>query len=241
MIGIEIDDLERSVPGLVANSDLPPKEAPLTTASDTTATEDEIFSYLPFGSATPSSLSTLTDFTEHDHRISISSQSSVYDLPTPSSMSTLTEFTEHSRPSTPSTLSTLTDFSTLDHASSISSLSTPPSRITYPAPTATPSRQDFQSPQKHRSMITMSDGSEWLPPTLERIQAYISSQGTRTLCRSIRRLVVGKAKQGSKVALRYENDIMRVDLKIIKDGIAGRRTERKRAEMVIWLLGLGRA
>jgi len=62
----------------------------------------------------------------------------------------------------------------------------------------------------------MSDGSEWLPPTLERVQAYIASQGSRRLARSARRVVEQKAGSGSKVAREYERDIMKVNLKVSK-------------------------
>ena len=62
----------------------------------------------------------------------------------------------------------------------------------------------------------MSDGSEWLPPTLERVQAYIASQGSRRLARSSRRVVEQKARRGSKVAREYERDILKVDLKVSK-------------------------
>lgn len=59
----------------------------------------------------------------------------------------------------------------------------------------------------------MSDGTKWLPPTLERVQAYINSQGERRLARSIRAVVASHAGLGSRVALKYENAILKVDLK----------------------------
>jgi hypothetical protein len=57
----------------------------------------------------------------------------------------------------------------------------------------------------------MSDGTEWVPPTLERVQAYISSQGERRLARSARLVVATHAERGSRVARRYENAIRKVD------------------------------
>jgi hypothetical protein len=60
-------------------------------------------------------------------------------------------------------------------------------------------------------MIKMSDGTEWVPPTLERVQAYISSQGERRLARSARLVVATHAERGSRVARRYENAIRKVD------------------------------
>ena len=68
----------------------------------------------------------------------------------------------------------------------------------------------------------MSDGSRWLPPTLERVQAYISSQGERRLARSTRAVVAAHADRGSRVALKYENAILKVDLR------AGTKSETRK-------------
>lgn len=70
-------------------------------------------------------------------------------------------------------------------------------------------------------MIEMSDGSRWLPPTLERVQAYISPQGQRRLARTTRAVVAAHADRGSRVALKYENAILKVDLR------AGRKSETR--------------
>lgn len=63
-------------------------------------------------------------------------------------------------------------------------------------------------------MIEMSDGSSWVPPTLERVQAYITSQGERRLPRSVRGVVAFHAWRGSRVGLKYENAILKVDRKV---------------------------
>jgi hypothetical protein len=62
-------------------------------------------------------------------------------------------------------------------------------------------------------MIKMSDGTEWVPPTLERVQAYISSQGERRLARSARLVVTKHAENGSRVGVKYEKAIRKVDHK----------------------------
>lgn len=68
----------------------------------------------------------------------------------------------------------------------------------------------------------MSDGSAWLPPTLERIRAFIRSQGERHLARSIRAVVASHAQRGSQVALKYENAILKIDRK------NGRKSETRK-------------
>jgi hypothetical protein len=60
-------------------------------------------------------------------------------------------------------------------------------------------------------MIKMSDGTEWVPPTLERVQAYISSQGERRLAQSARLVVAKHAENGSRVGVKYEKAIRKVD------------------------------
>jgi predicted metallo-beta-lactamase superfamily hydrolase len=60
-------------------------------------------------------------------------------------------------------------------------------------------------------MIKMSDGTEWVPPTLERVQAYISSQGERRLAQSARLVVAKHAESGSRVGVKYEKAIRKVD------------------------------
>jgi hypothetical protein len=62
-------------------------------------------------------------------------------------------------------------------------------------------------------MIKMSDGTEWVPPTLERVQAYLSSQGERRLAQSARLVVAKHAENGSRVGVKYEKAIRKVDHK----------------------------
>ncbi|KAG9522627.1 hypothetical protein KCV07_g2874, partial [Aureobasidium melanogenum] len=150
-----------------------------------------------------SSISTLTDLTEHSHGPSVGSRSAPSVAASSSVMSTLTDFSEvqsSSSPSAPpSSLSSIPP--TLSTATTITTPNSPYKRIKV---------------RKHRSMIEMSDGSKWLPPTLERVQAYINSQGERRLARSARAVVATHADRGSRVALKYENAILKVDLKVGK-------------------------
>ncbi|TIA05777.1 hypothetical protein D6C81_10299 [Aureobasidium pullulans] len=153
------------------------------------------------------SLYTLTDLEEISNPFSVS-------MSPASSMSALTEFSEYA-----SSISTLTDFTSV---ASSSTLSSPPSSLSSLPPTPStpiptrPQRAHRHRKRSHRNMICMSDGSEWLPPTLERVQAYIASQGSRRLARSARRVVEQKVRSGSKVAREYERDILKVDLKVWK-------------------------
>jgi hypothetical protein len=70
-------------------------------------------------------------------------------------------------------------------------------------------------------MTKMSDGSDWMMPTLERVQAYITSQGERRLAQSTRKVVAARAENGSTVALKYEKAIWKADLK------AGRKPQTR--------------
>ncbi|KAH0370260.1 hypothetical protein KCU65_g2647, partial [Aureobasidium melanogenum] len=153
-----------------------------------------------------SSMSTLTDFTEHSHDSSVGSRSAPSVAASSSGMSTLTDFSE---------------------VQSSSSLSAPPSSLSSVPPTlstattiTTPTSKKVKV-QKRRRMIEMSDGSSWLPPTLERIQAYITSQGERRLPRSVRGVVASHARRGSRVGLKYESAILKVDRKL------GRKSETR--------------
>lgn len=62
-------------------------------------------------------------------------------------------------------------------------------------------------------------------PTLECVQAYITSQGERLLAQSARKVVAVRAENGSKVAAKYEKAIWKADLK------AGRKS-RTREEIL---------
>jgi hypothetical protein len=70
-------------------------------------------------------------------------------------------------------------------------------------------------------MTKMSDGSDWMMPTLERVQAYITSQGERRLAQSTRKVVAVRAENGSTVAVKYEKAIWKADLK------AGRKPQTR--------------
>ncbi|KAG9659972.1 hypothetical protein KCU95_g7514, partial [Aureobasidium melanogenum] len=198
-----------------------------SSAAKLTPTKSPDTEHKSYGVPSPASSGTLTDFTEDS--------ASLMDdhVPDSSSMSTLTDLTEHSHGSSggirsapsvatsSSAMSTLTDFSEMQSSSSLSappsSLSSiPPTLSTATTMTTPKSSHQRIKVRKHRSMIEMSDGSKWLPPTLERVQAYINSQGERRLARSIRAVVVSHAKHGSRVALKYENAILKVDLKVGK-------------------------
>lgn len=74
-------------------------------------------------------------------------------------------------------------------------------------------------------MTKFTDGSEWIPATLERVQAYIASQGERRLPQSYRLVVARRAEHGSKVGAAFEKGIQKVDLK------AGRKPQT-RAEIL---------
>ena len=65
-----------------------------------------------------------------------------------------------------------------------------------------------------REMTKLTDGSEWIPATLERVQAYIASQGERRLPLSYRLVVARRAEDGSSVGAGYEKAIQEVDLKV---------------------------
>ncbi|KAG9564324.1 hypothetical protein KCU77_g2404, partial [Aureobasidium melanogenum] len=198
-----------------------------SSAANLTPTKSPETEHKSYAVPSPASSGTLTDFTKdsacaRDDR-----------APDSSSISTLTDLTEHSHGSSVGTrsapsiaasssvMSTLTDFSEMQ---SSSSLSAPPSGLSSVPPTLSTATTitTLNSPykrikvRKHRSMIEMSDGSKWLPPTLERVQAYINSQGERRLARSARAVVASHAERGSRVALKYENAILKVDLKVGK-------------------------
>ncbi|KAK6002017.1 hypothetical protein QM012_002507 [Aureobasidium pullulans] len=176
------------------------------------------------GVPSPASSQTLADL--HDDSVFLMDRH----MPDCSSILTLTDFTENSHGSSvltgsappiaasSSVMSTLTDFSEVQSSLSLSgppsSLSLVPSTLST-ATTFTTPKSSFKKikVRKHRSMIEMSDGSKWLPPTLERIQAYISSQGERRLARSARAVVASQAELGSRVALKYEKAILKVDCK----------------------------
>ena len=76
----------------------------------------------------------------------------------------------------------------------------------------------------------MSDGSEWLPPTLERIQAYIFDRNDRGLSEAIREVVRVKARQGSRVAVMYWNEILKMDLRKVEreEAVQEQRKKAKR-------------
>ncbi|KAH0277817.1 hypothetical protein KCU91_g2916, partial [Aureobasidium melanogenum] len=178
-----------------------------------------------YGVPSPASSVTLVDFNEDSVSLM---DDHAHDS---SSISTLTDLTEHSHGSSAGTrsapsvaasssaISTLTDFSEVQ---SSSSLSAPPSSLSSIPPTlstattiTTPTYKRVKV-QKRRRMIEMSDGSSWIPPTLERVQAYITSQGERRLPRSVRGVVAFHAWRGSRVGLKYESAIMKVDRKVGK-------------------------
>ncbi|KAG9849129.1 hypothetical protein KCU77_g2549, partial [Aureobasidium melanogenum] len=198
-----------------------------SSAAKLTPTKSLETEHKSYGVPSPASSGTLTDFSE-DSACLMKNHA-----PDSSSISTLTDLTEHSHDSSvgfrsapsiaapSSVMSTLTEFSEVQ---SSSSLSAPPSSLSSIPPTlstattiTTPkSSHQRIKVRKHRSMIEMSDGSKWLPPTLERVQAYINSQGERRLARSARAVVASHADRGSRVALKYENAILKVDLKVGK-------------------------
>jgi hypothetical protein len=228
-LGMEIEDLERRLPGLVrvpceissaghpnVSEDLksPPCKNPVGIAVNTSAyAMQPVF---PRGQvSTSSSMSTLTEFTEND-----SVPKSACSL-----ISSSTEFTEHEDASEISSQHSISETSAsvststnpISPYSSVIPISLTPSLLTLSATTTRSSCDLPQSrrlqPAKHKSMLKMSDGSEWLPPTLERVQAYIISQGNFRLARSARKVVVQKANIGSKVAAGYARAIRRVDLR----------------------------
>lgn len=63
-------------------------------------------------------------------------------------------------------------------------------------------------------MTKFTDGSEWIPATIQRLQAYVASQGERRLPPSYRLVVARRAEEGSSVGIRYEKAIQKVDLKV---------------------------
>jgi len=62
-------------------------------------------------------------------------------------------------------------------------------------------------------MTKFTDGSEWIPATLARVQEYIASQGERRLPLSYRLVVARRAQGGSTVGAKFEKGIQKVDLK----------------------------
>ncbi|CAD0095740.1 unnamed protein product, partial [Aureobasidium vineae] len=180
-----------------------PYDLPSPASATTLADLDEDFAYLRGGSLpAASSVSTLTEFTEHSRRSSISNASTT------------------SAAASSSAMSTLTDFSELDFSSSVptapSSLSSVPPTLSTTTTISTSRPYKMMKVKKHRAMIEMSDGSAWIPPTLERIQAYISSQGERRLApsHSARLVVASHTEHGSTIAMKYERAIAKVDRKV---------------------------
>jgi hypothetical protein len=65
-----------------------------------------------------------------------------------------------------------------------------------------------------RRMIRKSDGSEWLPKTLEKINQYIEANGNYTLPKSILNVIENKKKQGSTEAEAIWVTIMAIELEL---------------------------
>ncbi|KEQ90453.1 hypothetical protein AUEXF2481DRAFT_570443 [Aureobasidium subglaciale EXF-2481] len=177
--------------------------------------------HLP-SSPTPGSSSRLTDFIEASKSLR---SSSPFGCSTISSLTELTEYDDKpasEQLASPDAISicstsTFTEFSSLD--------TTPPSSVFFSTPTSPTTTtktsvcdlsQRRVKPRTHKNMIRMFDGSEWLPPTLERVQAYISTQGQRRLARSARAVVTQKVGQGSKAAAGYESAILKIDFRVAR-------------------------